>query len=49
MPLLVEVSLKGLFDIGVYHFFDHAGSLLILGTNRTPSRLRQCLLVSKEK
>jgi hypothetical protein len=26
----------GLFDIGVYRFSDHAGSLFVLGTNPTP-------------
>jgi hypothetical protein len=40
----------GLVDIGVYTFFrPRRVAIYVMGTNPTPSRLRHCLLVSKDK
>jgi hypothetical protein len=40
----------GLFDIGVYTFFRPCRVVIyVLRTNPTPSRLRHCLLVPKDK
>jgi hypothetical protein len=38
----------GLFDIGVYKFFDHAGSLFVLRTTRLLADYETILLVLKE-
>jgi hypothetical protein len=38
-----------LFDIGVCRFSDCRVAIYILRTNPTPSRLRHCLLASKDK
>jgi hypothetical protein len=49
------VKVKGLpggslFDIGVYTFSrPHRVAIYVLGTIPTPSRLRYCLLASKDK